>query len=162
MLSGKTALVTGGAKNLGADIAIQLAGQGANLALHYNSDKSKEDAIKLQSHLKQSFPKVKVVFYQANLTTTAAVDKLFASVLQDFKKIDIVVNTVGKVLKKPIAEISEAEYDESKSSSVPKDTLNTIMKIPMISSSIAREVHNLTSIDASTLFEECLSHSTPC
>jgi NAD(P)-dependent dehydrogenase (short-subunit alcohol dehydrogenase family) len=32
-------------------------------------------------------------------------------VLKDFGKIDIVVNTVGKVLKKPITDISEEEYD---------------------------------------------------
>ena len=114
MLSGKTALITGGVKNLGAEIAFQLAGQGANLALHYNSDKSKEEAINMQRRLQDSFPKVKVVFYQANLITAAAVNGLFASVIQDFERIDIVVNTVGKVLKKAIAEISEAEYDESK------------------------------------------------
>ncbi|KAL2105491.1 hypothetical protein VUR80DRAFT_8294 [Thermomyces stellatus] len=111
-LSGKTALVTGGAKNLGAEVAIQLAGLGADLALHYNSEKSREDASKLGARLKKDFPASKVAFYQGDLTTAAAVDKLFASVLKDFGKLDIVVNTVGKVLKKPITDISEAEYDD--------------------------------------------------
>ena len=37
--------------------------------------------------------------------------KLFRDAKSDFGKIDIVVNTVGKVLKKPIAEITEEEYD---------------------------------------------------
>lgn len=37
--------------------------------------------------------------------------KLFKDVVGDFGHVDIVVNTVGKVLKKPIAEISEEEYD---------------------------------------------------
>lgn len=112
LLSGKTALVTGGAKNLGAEIATQFAELGADLAVHYNSNKSKEDAVKLQEQLRKKFPASKVVFYQGDLTTAGAVDKLFASVLEEFGKIDIVVNTVGKVLKKPITEISEAEYDE--------------------------------------------------
>ena len=61
MLSGKTVLVTGGAKNLGAEIAIQLAQQEANLAIHYNSEKTKEDALKLQDRLKESFPDIKAV-----------------------------------------------------------------------------------------------------
>ena len=39
-------------------------------------------------------------------------EQLFGAVKRDFGRIDIVVNTVGKVLKKPITEISEAEYDE--------------------------------------------------
>lgn len=39
-------------------------------------------------------------------------EKLFQDVLKDFGKVDIAVNNVGKVLKKPITEISEEEYDE--------------------------------------------------
>ncbi|KAK2608773.1 hypothetical protein QQS21_002630 [Conoideocrella luteorostrata] len=111
-LQGKTALITGGAKNLGAEIAKELAGLGANLALHYNSAKSKEDAAKLEKVLKDKYPGIKFQFYQADLTTEAPVNKLFDSVKKDFGKIHIVINTVGKVLKKPITEITEREYDE--------------------------------------------------
>lgn len=111
-LKGKTAIITGGAKNLGADIAKELAALGANLALHYNSAKSKEDATKFEAVLKQKYPGIKFQFYQADLTTEAAVNKLFDSVKKDFGKIDIVINTVGKVLKKPIQDVTEAEYDE--------------------------------------------------
>lgn len=110
-LNGKVALVTGGAKNLGADIAHELASVGASLALHYNSDKTKADAAKTEAALAEAFPSAKVRFYQGDLTTAAAVEKLFAAVEKDFGRIDIVVNTVGKVLKKPITDISEAEYD---------------------------------------------------
>lgn len=110
-LSGKVALVTGGVKNLGADIARELANVGANLALHYNSNSSKESAAKLEAELKQKNPSIQVKFYQGDLTTADAVTGLFKAVVADFKKVDIVVNTVGKVLKKPITEITEAEYD---------------------------------------------------
>jgi NAD(P)-dependent dehydrogenase (short-subunit alcohol dehydrogenase family) len=54
------------------------------------------------------------------LTTEAAVNKLFEWVKKDFGKIDIVVNTVGKVLKKPIREISEAEYDDMFAYAIPQ------------------------------------------
>ena len=111
-LQGKVALITGGAKNLGAQIALELAPLGASLALHYNSSKTKEDAVKLQEIFKKQFPNSKVAFYAADLTTEAAVNKLFQDVTKDFGQIDIVVNTVGMVLKKPITEISEAEYDK--------------------------------------------------
>ena len=111
-LAGKVALITGGAKNLGAEIALQLAPLGCNLALHYNSGKTKDDATKLEARLRQEHPKIKDAFYAADLTTAAAVDDLFSRVLNDFGQIDIVVNTVGMVLKKPITEISEAEYDK--------------------------------------------------
>jgi NAD(P)-dependent dehydrogenase (short-subunit alcohol dehydrogenase family) len=52
------------------------------------------------------------VALQADLTTAGAVEKLFTDVVAAVGKPDIAINTVGKVLKKPIVEISEAEYDE--------------------------------------------------
>lgn len=110
-LNGKVALVTGGVKNLGAETARELADAGAQLALHYNSTSSKTNASELETELKQKHPHTKVVFYQGDLTRASTVDQLFQSVLKDFGKIDIVVNTVGKVLKKPITDISEEEYD---------------------------------------------------
>ncbi|EAU39168.1 hypothetical protein ATEG_00522 [Aspergillus terreus NIH2624] len=110
-LSGKTALITGGAKNLGAQIARELASVGANLALHYHASSSKADASKLEAELKQKYPSIKIAFYDGDLTSAAAVTKLFQETIRDFGHVDIVVNTVGKVLKKPITEISEAEYD---------------------------------------------------
>jgi len=110
-LNGKIALVTGGAKNLGAAIALDLASQGANLALHYNSASTKPSADKLAVELKEKYPGSKVEFYQGDLTTEVAVDKLFDAILEDFGKIDIVVNTIGMVLKKSIGDITEKEYD---------------------------------------------------
>ncbi len=112
-LDGKVALITGGAKNLGAAIARELATLGVSgLALHYNSSKSKESGDKLAAEFQEKHSSVLIKFYQADLTTEAAVEGLFKSVKDDFGKVDIVVNTVGKVLKKPIGDITEAEYDE--------------------------------------------------
>ena len=82
-IEGKVVLIAGGAKNLSGLIARDLAQQGA-----------------------------KAVAIQADLTTAAAVEKLFADAIAAVGKPDIAINTVGKVLKKPITEISEAEYDE--------------------------------------------------
>ena len=111
-LTGKVALITGGAKNLGAGIALQLAPLGASLALHYHGEASKNDAEALKSVLKKNNPDIKVSFYQADLTSVVAVDKLFDEILQEFGRIDIVVNTIGMVVKKPVVEISEQEYDK--------------------------------------------------
>jgi len=111
-LTGKTALITGGCKNLGALIASQFAEEGAQLALHYNSASTKKSADQLAANIAQTHPSAKVKVYQADLTTATNVQKLFADVIKDFGKLDIVVNTVGMVLKKPLTEISEKEYDQ--------------------------------------------------
>lgn len=103
-LKGQNVLICGGCKNLGALIARLLAAEGASLALHYNSanTKSSADAISKELNAKT---------YQADLTTAANCHKLFESVITDFGKIHIVINTVGMVIKKALSEISEQEYD---------------------------------------------------
>ncbi|KAJ5131078.1 uncharacterized protein N7515_007117 [Penicillium bovifimosum] len=110
-LNGKVALITGGVKNLGAESALELAGVGANLALHYHSSGSDKVKADLEIALKKKNPSVKVTFYQGDLTSAAAVTKLFKDVLRDHGQVDIVINTVGMVLKKPIVDITEEEYD---------------------------------------------------
>ena len=49
---------------------------------------------------------------QADLTSAGAVERLFAETIEAVGRPDIAINTVGKVLKKPMVEISEAEYDD--------------------------------------------------
>ena len=110
-LRGQTALVTGGGKNLGAEIARGLAQEGVNLALHYNSPSSKDGAAKLKDELLSTYKDLIISIHQGDLTTGASVESLFKDAVGQHGKVNIVVNTVGMVLKKAIAEISEAEYD---------------------------------------------------
>ncbi|MBB2919820.1 SDR family oxidoreductase [Cupriavidus alkaliphilus] len=110
-IRGKVALITGGAKNLGGLIARDLAAQGARaIAIHYNSAASRADAEATVRALQASG--AQAVALQADLTSAGAVERLFADAVAAVGRPDIAINTVGKVLKKPFAEISEAEYDE--------------------------------------------------
>lgn len=110
-IKGKVALITGGAKNLGALIARDLAAQGAGaVAIHYHSASSQADADATVVALESMG--TRAVAFQADLTKASAVEKLFADTIAAVGRPDIAINTVGKVMKKPIIEISEAEYDE--------------------------------------------------
>jgi NAD(P)-dependent dehydrogenase (short-subunit alcohol dehydrogenase family) len=110
-IKGKTIIIAGGAKNLGGLIARDLAGHGARaVAIHYNSASSKADAEKTVSAIKAAG--AEAVAFQADLTTAGAVQKLFADAVAAVGRPDIAINTVGKVLKKPFMEITEADYDE--------------------------------------------------
>lgn len=80
--------------------------------MHYNSPKSKDPTQQFRAELVQAYPSLKISIHAGDLSTAAAVEKLFADVLAEHKKLDIVVNTVGMVLKKPIVDISEEEYDK--------------------------------------------------
>ncbi|MDF0506450.1 SDR family oxidoreductase [Burkholderia cenocepacia] len=110
-IKGKTVLIAGGAKNLGGLIARDLAEHGAKaVAIHYNSASSKADAEKTVAAIQAAG--AQAVAFQADLTSAAAVEKLFADAVAAVGRPDIAINTVGKVLKKPFTEISEAEYDQ--------------------------------------------------
>jgi len=110
-IKGKVVLIAGGAKNLGGLIARDLAGHGAKaVAIHYNSAATRSDAEATVDAVKKLG--AKAIALQADLTRAAAMEKLFADAIAAVGRPDIAINTVGKVLKKPITEISEAEYDE--------------------------------------------------
>ncbi|KWE28412.1 SDR family oxidoreductase [Burkholderia cepacia] len=110
-IKGKTVLIAGGAKNLGGLIARDLAEYGAKaVAIHYNSASSKADAEKTVAAIEAAG--AQAVAFQADLTHAAAVEKLFADAVAAVGRPDIAINTVGKVLKKPFTDISEAEYDQ--------------------------------------------------
>ena len=110
-LAGKVVLIAGGAKNLGGLIARDLARHGARaVAIHYNSAGSRAEADATVAAVRAAGSEA--VALQADLTTAGAVERLFAEAVAAVGRPDIAINTVGKVLKKPMLETSEAEYDE--------------------------------------------------
>jgi len=109
-IEGKTVLIAGGGKNLGGLIARDLAKQGARaIAIHYNSAGSAAAAEETAAAVKAAG--AEAALFQADLSSAAAMEKFFADTVATFGHPDIAINTVGKVLKKPFTEISEAEYD---------------------------------------------------
>lgn len=110
-IQGKVVLIAGGAKNLGGLIARDLAAHGAKaVAIHYNSASSRADAEATVAAIEKAG--AKAIALQGDLTTAGAVEKLFADAVAAVGRPDIAINTVGKVLKKPMVGITEAEYDE--------------------------------------------------
>ncbi len=97
-IKGKTAIIAGGAKNLGGLIARDLAAQGAGaIAVHYNSAASKPEADATVAAIRASG--AQSVAFQADLTSAGAVEKLFSDTVAAIGKPDIAINTTGKVLK---------------------------------------------------------------
>ena len=108
-LQGKTILIAGGGKNLGGLIARQAAAAGADIAVHYNSESTRPEAEETLAAVEASGSKG--VLLTGDLTKPANVERLFDDAVSALGPIDIAVNTTGKVLRKPIAETTEDEYD---------------------------------------------------
>lgn len=106
---GKVVLIAGGAKNLGGLLSRQIAAKGAKVAIHYNSSSTKADAEQTLTDIQKAGGEA--FLFQADLTKIANIKKLFDETKARFGGIDIAINTVGKVLKKPFADTTEQEYD---------------------------------------------------
>lgn len=107
---GKTAIVIGASANVGRALAELLAQEGADIVVHYNSAakqaQAEETATAVRGHGREA------LVYQADLTKPAEATALFDAALAKFGKVDILINTVGKIIRKPLAEFEEAEFDD--------------------------------------------------
>lgn len=109
-IEGKTVLIAGGAKNLGGLIARDLAAKGVTaIAIHYNGDATKAAAEETVAAVESAG--VTAYAFQGDLTSAAAVADLFQRAKAALGSVDIAINTTGMVIKKPIAEVTEADYD---------------------------------------------------
>lgn len=103
----KVALITGGSRGIGASVALTLASKGCNIALNYNSNL--ESATKLYNELIKY--NVKVFMVKANVSIISEIDKMFISVLNEFKKIDILINSAGVSQIVDYDKITEDDWD---------------------------------------------------
>ena len=108
-LKGKVVLITGGAKNLGGRLSRDFAAKGARLAIHYNNDGTKAAAEKTLADVQNAG--AAAFLFQGDLTDIGMITRFFDETIATFGGIDIAINTVGKVLKKPLIDTTEAEYD---------------------------------------------------
>lgn len=108
-LAGRTALVTGGARRLGAAIATAFHGAGANVVIHYRG--SQHDADALAATLEASRPG-STALVQGDLLDTGALPGLVARAAAAFDALDILVNNASSFYPTPVGEITPAHWDE--------------------------------------------------
>jgi 2-dehydro-3-deoxy-D-gluconate 5-dehydrogenase len=103
-LKGKTALVTGSSRGLGAGIAVALAQAGANVALHGSTAVPKATQQKLEAIGAKS---VALVGDVADATICAL---LVEETVRHFGAIDILINNAGTIRRAPAAEYSDEDW----------------------------------------------------
>lgn len=105
-LTGKTALVTGASKGIGAAIARRLAADGATVVVNYASSRAGADAV-VGAITKAGG---KAVAIQADVSKEPDVLRLFAEAKAAVGRVDILVNNAGVYEFAPIEEFTEASY----------------------------------------------------
>jgi pteridine reductase len=118
-LSGKTALITGGARRVGAAIGRKLHAAGANLVVHYRS--SGKDADALAAELNAARPKSAATF-RADLLDLEKLPALVEFAVRTFGGLDVLVNNASTFYETPVGEITPKAFD---------DLVGTNLKVPL-------------------------------
>jgi len=110
----KIALVTGGSRGLGRNMAISLAKKGIDVVFTYNSNKQKADEVVAEI---QSLGQ-KAMAFQLDTSNVKVFDEFFKQVTASLKEqtgstnFDFLINNAGTALYAPFAETTEAQFDD--------------------------------------------------
>lgn len=105
-LANQVALVTGGGRRTGRDIAIALAQAGAQVHITYRSDREAAEATAAELAALQSGSRA----WQCDGTDEKAVEQTVKQLQTGAGAIDVLVNAVGRFLAKPLDEVTPDEW----------------------------------------------------
>jgi pteridine reductase len=108
-LKGRVALVTGAGKRLGRTVALRLAKEGADVAVHYHA--SEAEAKKVVAAIKEMERRVAAI--RADLTSVEEIRGLVGEVGSEFGRLDILVNSAANFLPASIISTTEEIWDAS-------------------------------------------------
>ncbi|AUD14115.1 MULTISPECIES: 3-oxoacyl-[acyl-carrier-protein] reductase [unclassified Planococcus (in: firmicutes)] len=114
-LTGKTAIVTGASRGIGAAIARRFAEEGANIVVNYSGSQDKAEAV--VAEIEQAGGKAIAV--KANVADADAVKAMADAAMKEFGSIDILVNNAGITRDNLMMRMKEDEWD---------DVINTNLK----------------------------------
>ena len=107
MTEKKVALVTGGTRGIGKEIALRLADQGCDIVLNYlrNRSTARETAAELEAK------GIKVHLIKANVGDTDNIKEMFAEIDREFGRLDYFVNNAASGVLRPLMELEPSHWD---------------------------------------------------
>jgi glucose 1-dehydrogenase len=108
LLKNKVAIVTGGNSGIGKAIVLELARQGANVAVDYVSHPEAADAVEKQVALLGD----KAIGVEADVSKVADLERLIAATVKAFGRLDIMVNNAGIETRTSVLETTEEQYEK--------------------------------------------------
>ncbi len=108
LLENKVVLLTGGSRGIGAAIAREMAAQGADIAFTYLSSAEKAEAVR--EELSASGGKIRA--YRSDASSFEAAAALVKDVLEEFGRIDVLINNAGITRDNLMLRMSEEQWDE--------------------------------------------------
>jgi len=154
-LAGRVALVTGAGKRLGRAVALRLASEGADVAVHYG--KSEPEAREVVGEIEKMGRKSSA--FPAELTDVRAIQKLVQSAASRFARLDILVNCAANFLETQFGETSEATWDASLDTNLKAPFFCAQAAAPHLAKSGRGVIVNFADIGGLLGWTEFLPHS---
>ena len=108
-LSGKVALVTGGAQKVGRILCLALARAGADIAMNYW--RTEEDALKTKSEIESLNRRCLVL--EDDITDIQQINRMMVKIEKEFNRLDILVHNAGNFNKCSFLEVTEEIWESS-------------------------------------------------
>ena len=108
MLEGKVAVVTGASRGIGRAIALKLDSLGAAVVVNYNG--SREKAEKVKQEIEDNGGNASI--YQCNVSDYEACQNMIQSIIEEYGRIDILINNAGITRDGLLMKMSEADFDQ--------------------------------------------------
>ena|SRR3989338_4879888 len=106
-LEGKVALITGGARGIGKELALRFAKEGSDIAIcDVNMELLEQTAEEIRGMDKD------VLVFKADVTSSTEVQNMLDKILDKFKKLDILINNAGITRDGLILRMSEEDWDK--------------------------------------------------
>ena len=107
-LTGKAVLVTGASRGIGREIALELARQGANVAVNFSGSEAKANEVvdEIKGLGTEAFA------VKCNVANTEEVTVMVKAVIEQFGKLDILVNNAGITRDNLLMRMKEEEWDD--------------------------------------------------
>jgi pteridine reductase len=154
-LAGRVALVTGAGKRLGRAVALRLASEGADVAVHYG--KSEAEALEVVGEIETMGRRAAT--FSAELTDVLAIQKLVQSVASRFARLDILVNCAANFLETKFGETNEATWDASLDTNLKAPFFCAQAAAPHLAKSGRGVIINFADIGGLLGWTEFLPHS---
>jgi 3-oxoacyl-[acyl-carrier protein] reductase len=145
-LESSVALVTGGAKNIGRAIALDLAEAGSHVAILTRTAEQAADAVAAEARERG----VEVEVYLADVTDEAAVQHTFAEVRKRFGRLDVLVNNAAVRNEVPFSDMTLAQWGEVLAVTLDGAFLCTRAALPMLIESGRGAIVNIGGMTAYT------------
>jgi len=109
-LAGKSAIVTGASKGIGAEIAKMFAREGAEVLVNFNNSESEAKNI-VEYILSQTLGSTRAISFRADVSKLSEVKSMVVAAMKEFGKIDILVNNAGILIPKKFLDTTEDDFD---------------------------------------------------